>query len=191
MITSAPSRANAKATAPPVQFGGKPRAGWIARSRERTHADPLFTHGCHCLNCQQQTGTALVINLLIETDRVQLLAGDNSRSRHLPTTAARSGSSDVQPVRWRSTPSTDAQDCGSSVAARSTTSPSSVGQALEGVLWFFPRRRLPPQVRGTFRGQCVQRLAGCRKSCVVVSATSPEALRGRWHCLASDSSRES
>lgn len=39
-------------------------------------SDPLFTHGCHCLNCQQQTGTALVINLLIETDRVQLLAGD-------------------------------------------------------------------------------------------------------------------
>jgi hypothetical protein len=41
------------------------------------------------------------------------------------------------------------------------------------------------------RGQCVQRLARCRKSCAVVSATSPEALRGRWHCLASDSSRES
>jgi hypothetical protein len=39
-------------------------------------SDPLFTHGCHWLNCQQQTGTALVINLLIETDRVQLLAGD-------------------------------------------------------------------------------------------------------------------
>ena len=39
-------------------------------------SDPLFTHDCHCLNCQQQTGTALVINLLIETDRVQLLAGD-------------------------------------------------------------------------------------------------------------------
>ena len=87
-------------------------------------------------------------------------------------------------------PSTDTQDCGSPVAARST-SPSSVGQALEGVLWFFPRRRLPPQVRGTFRWQCVQRLARCRKSCAVVSATSPEALRGRWHYLASDSSRES
>ena len=150
-------------------------------------SDPLFTH---CWHCQRQTGNALVINLLIETDRVQLLAGDQQRSRHLPTTAARSGSSDVQPVRWRSTPSTDTQDCGSSVAARST-SPSSVGQALEGVLCFFPRRRLPPQVRGTFRWQCVQRLASCRKSCAVVSATSPEALRGRWHCLTSDSSRES
>jgi hypothetical protein len=42
-----------------------------------------------------------------------------------------------------------------------------------------------------FEWQCVQRLARCRKSCAVVSATSPEALRGRWHCLASDSSRES
>ena len=35
-----------------------------------------LTHCCHCLNCQRQTSTALVINLLIETDRVQLLAAD-------------------------------------------------------------------------------------------------------------------
>ena len=49
--------------------------------------DLLFTR-CHCLYCQQQTGTALVINLLIETDRVQLLAGDNSRSRQLLTATA-------------------------------------------------------------------------------------------------------
>ena len=27
-------------------------------------------HCCHCLNCQRQTGSAFVINLLIETDRV-------------------------------------------------------------------------------------------------------------------------
>jgi hypothetical protein len=37
---------------------------------------PLFVHCCHCLNCQRQTGSAFVINLLIEVDRVQLLAGD-------------------------------------------------------------------------------------------------------------------
>ena len=36
----------------------------------------LFVHCCHCLNCQRQTGSAFVINLLIETDRVELLAGD-------------------------------------------------------------------------------------------------------------------
>jgi hypothetical protein len=35
----------------------------------------MFTHCCHCLNCQRQTGSAFVINLLIEADRVELLAG--------------------------------------------------------------------------------------------------------------------
>jgi len=39
-------------------------------------SDPLFVHCCHCLNCQRQTGSAFVINLLIETVRVELLAGD-------------------------------------------------------------------------------------------------------------------
>jgi hypothetical protein len=38
--------------------------------------DPLFTHCCHCLNCQRQTGSAFVINLLIESERVELLAGN-------------------------------------------------------------------------------------------------------------------
>jgi hypothetical protein len=38
-------------------------------------AAPLFVHCCHCLNCQRQTGSAFVINLLIEADRVQLRAG--------------------------------------------------------------------------------------------------------------------
>ena len=44
--------------------------------RYRLTSDPLFVHCCHCLNCQRQTGSAFVINLLIETDRVDLLAGD-------------------------------------------------------------------------------------------------------------------
>ena len=39
-------------------------------------SDPLFIHCCHCLNCQRQTGSAFVINVLIEADRVELLAGD-------------------------------------------------------------------------------------------------------------------
>ena len=43
--------------------------------RYRLTSDPLFTHCCHCLNCQRQTGSAFVINLLIETDRLELLAG--------------------------------------------------------------------------------------------------------------------
>jgi hypothetical protein len=44
--------------------------------RYRLTSDPLFVHCCHCLNCQRQTGSAFVINLLIETDRVELLAGE-------------------------------------------------------------------------------------------------------------------
>jgi hypothetical protein len=44
--------------------------------RYRLASDPLFVHCCHCLNCQRQTGSAFVINALIETDRVQLLSGE-------------------------------------------------------------------------------------------------------------------
>jgi hypothetical protein len=44
--------------------------------RYRLTSAPLFVHCCHCLNCQRQTGSAFVINLLIETDRVELLAAE-------------------------------------------------------------------------------------------------------------------
>jgi hypothetical protein len=33
-------------------------------------------HCCHCRDCQRQTGSAFVINALIETDRIALLSGD-------------------------------------------------------------------------------------------------------------------
>ncbi|MGH2844234.1 MAG: GFA family protein [Solirubrobacteraceae bacterium] len=42
--------------------------------RYRLTAQPLFIHCCHCLNCQRQTGSAFVINLLIEAEHVELLA---------------------------------------------------------------------------------------------------------------------
>jgi hypothetical protein len=44
--------------------------------RYRLTSDPLFTHCCHCLNCQRQTGSAFVINLLVEADRLELLTGE-------------------------------------------------------------------------------------------------------------------
>ena len=44
--------------------------------RYRLTSEPLFVHCCHCLNCQRQTGSAFVVNLLIETDRVELLTGE-------------------------------------------------------------------------------------------------------------------
>ena len=44
--------------------------------RYRLSSPPMFVHCCHCLNCQRQTGSAFVINLLIEADRVELLSGE-------------------------------------------------------------------------------------------------------------------
>jgi hypothetical protein len=55
----------------------EPREGGCACGavRYRLTSAPMFVHCCHCLNCQRQTGSAFVVNLLIETDRVELLAG--------------------------------------------------------------------------------------------------------------------
>ena len=47
--------------------------------RYRLTSEPLFVHCCHCLNCQRQTGSAFVINVLIEADRVEVLAGAPQR----------------------------------------------------------------------------------------------------------------
>lgn len=44
--------------------------------RYRLKSDPLIVHGCHCSLCQTQTGSAFVINALIESDRVEILKGD-------------------------------------------------------------------------------------------------------------------
>ncbi len=38
--------------------------------RYRLDASPMFVHCCHCRDCQRQTGSAFVINALIETDRI-------------------------------------------------------------------------------------------------------------------------
>ena len=43
--------------------------------RYRLTSEPLFVHCCHCLNCQRQTGSAFVINVLIEEARVEVLEG--------------------------------------------------------------------------------------------------------------------
>ncbi len=44
--------------------------------RYRLKSEPMFVHCCHCLNCQRQTGSAFVVNLLIEADRVEVLSGE-------------------------------------------------------------------------------------------------------------------
>jgi hypothetical protein len=52
--------------------------------RYRMHSAPMFVHCCHCKDCQRQTGTAFVLNALIEADRVELLSGD-PRPYGMPT----------------------------------------------------------------------------------------------------------
>jgi hypothetical protein len=44
--------------------------------RYRLTSEPLFVHCCHCLNCQRQTGSAFVINALIEASNVELISGE-------------------------------------------------------------------------------------------------------------------
>src|SRR6185437_14814709 len=56
-----------------IAFDGGCSCGAI---RYRLASEPLVVHCCHCLNCQRQTGSAFVVNLLIEADRVELLAGE-------------------------------------------------------------------------------------------------------------------
>ncbi len=43
--------------------------------RYRLASAPMFVHCCHCLDCQRQTGSAFVLNAIIETDRIELKSG--------------------------------------------------------------------------------------------------------------------
>jgi hypothetical protein len=47
--------------------------------RYRLTSAPLIVHCCHCRWCQRETGSAFVINALIESERLQLLAGTPQR----------------------------------------------------------------------------------------------------------------
>ncbi|MCP3980210.1 MAG: GFA family protein [bacterium] len=40
--------------------------------RYRLTGTPLIVHCCHCLNCQSQTGSAFVLNALVETRQLEL-----------------------------------------------------------------------------------------------------------------------
>jgi len=56
--------------------------------RYRLASPPMFVHCCHCRDCQRQTGSAFVLNALIEADRVVLLAG-TTEEIILPTDSGR------------------------------------------------------------------------------------------------------
>jgi hypothetical protein len=59
-----------------------------AAMRYRLISRPMFVHCCHCRDCQRQTGSAFVLNALIETDRVTLLSG-NPEPAAAPTDSGR------------------------------------------------------------------------------------------------------
>ena len=49
---------------------------------------PMFVNCCHCRDCQRQTGSAFVLNALIETDRLHLDCG-TLQSVAMPTSSGR------------------------------------------------------------------------------------------------------
>jgi len=56
--------------------------------RYRMKTGPMFVHCCHCRDCQRQTGSAFVLNALIETDRVEVL-GEQPVRFEMPTDSGR------------------------------------------------------------------------------------------------------
>ena len=58
------------------------------RVRYRIGVAPIVVHCCHCTLCQRQTGTAFVLNALVETDRLVVL-GDEPRRYDMPTESGR------------------------------------------------------------------------------------------------------
>jgi hypothetical protein len=56
--------------------------------RYRLKSWPMFVHCCHCKDCRRQTGSAFVVNALIETDRVENLGGE-TEAVSVPTDSGR------------------------------------------------------------------------------------------------------
>jgi hypothetical protein len=44
--------------------------------RYRFKEKPMFTHCCHCTQCQHLTGSAFVLNTIIETENIAVLSGE-------------------------------------------------------------------------------------------------------------------
>ena len=63
-------------------FEGRCACGEV---RYRLTSRPLFVHACHCTECQRLSGGAFAVNAMIESDRVESLAGEPMTS---PVTGA-------------------------------------------------------------------------------------------------------
>lgn len=54
--------------------------------RYRINADPLIVHACHCRQCQRISGSAFVMNALVEKSEVETLSGVTANC-HFPGTS--------------------------------------------------------------------------------------------------------
>lgn len=59
----------------PAELEGGCACGQV---RYRLETPPMFVNCCHCTDCQRQTGSAFVINAVIETARVHRLSGETN-----------------------------------------------------------------------------------------------------------------
>ncbi len=57
--------------------------------RYRIEMPPMFVHCCHCQDCQRQTGSAFVLNAIIETERIEIEQG-SPEPVGVPTDSGRS-----------------------------------------------------------------------------------------------------
>jgi hypothetical protein len=60
--------------------------------RYRLRSGPLIVHACHCTECQRLTGAAFALNALIESDRLEILAGE---PRAMPVTGTSGKPQDI------------------------------------------------------------------------------------------------
>lgn len=56
-----------------IELAGECACGAV---RYQLTKEPMFTHCCHCTQCQHLTGSAFVLNTIIENDHIRLLSGE-------------------------------------------------------------------------------------------------------------------
>ena len=56
----------------PESFPGSCHCGAV---KYRLTSPPMFVNCCHCTDCQRQSGSAFAVNAMIETSRIEMLAG--------------------------------------------------------------------------------------------------------------------
>lgn len=60
-------------------YTGKEGGCDCGKVRYRLKSEPIVVNCCHCHACQRQTGAAFALNMLIETEHLELLGGEAER----------------------------------------------------------------------------------------------------------------